>query len=304
MNFFFEETYDSKNWTFFKKSKNWSFFYQYDSLQEFKPFEPFHMTQRIEHFFWDMTQWIELFFNSTQRTVSQNDTKNWTLFTKWLKELNPFVNMTHRNFSELQRKEFFLIKYASQNSKNWTFFSQISRRIELFEKHDSQNWTIFHVTHGIEPFFPTWVIEIEPFFFTWLNELNLFFEYDSKNWTFFLNFDAKNWTFFLDMTQRIDPSLLNFDTNQRIEPFQKWLKEFNFLLELCLKELNFFFEKMSRRNDFFQLTPKLNFLKWLKFFNMTQRIELFVWFKELNFFFIVTQNFNFLKWLEELRPLF
>ena len=225
--------------------------------------------------------------------------------SKWHKELNPFLNMTHRNFSELQLKEFFLIKYASQNSKNWTFFSQISRRIELFEKHDSQNWTIFHVTHGIEPLLSNmshrnWIFLfymtqwIEPFFFfwIWLKELNFFF----------LNFDAKNWTFFLDMTQRIDPYLLNFDTNQRIEPFQKWLKEFNFLLELCLKE--FFYLK--------KWLEEMIFFNWLQNWTFLNDSNFSIWLKELNFLFdsknwtffflIVTQNFNFLKWLEELRP--
>ena len=67
---------DSKNWTFFTKSKNWSFFYQYDSLQEFKPFEPFHLTQRIEHFL-------------------EYDSKNWTCF-KMTQRIEPCLKMTQR----------------------------------------------------------------------------------------------------------------------------------------------------------------------------------------------------------------
>ena len=315
------------------------------------------MTQRIEHFL-DMTRRIEpfwmwlkelkfstendskngffgmwlkelnrIFKNLTQRIEhsSLGDSKNWTSSQRWLKELNPFLNMTHRNFSELQLEDFSyeicLTKLKELNllftnvSKNWTFFEEknMTHRTEPF----------FHVTHGIEPFFPTWVIEIEPFFlhdsknwtllfWIWLKELNFFFEYWLKELNFlFLENDAKNWTFFLGYDAKIDPSLLNFDTNQRIEPsFQKWLKEFNFLLELCLKELNFFFFwKKWLGEMILQLTPKSNFLEWLKFL---KGLNLFsIWLKELNFLFD-SKNWTFFfwlwlkiltsKWLEELRP--
>ena len=92
--------------------------------------------------------------------------------------------------------------------------------------------------------------------------------------------------FFLDNDAKIDPSLLNFDTNQKIEPsFQTWLKELNIILELCLKELNFFFETKKNSEKWFfsksifrmtQIFPQ----RIEPFFNMTQRIEPFVWFKE------------------------
>ena len=71
-------------------------------------------------------------------------------------------------------------------------------------------------------------------FWTWLSELNISFQADLKNWTF-LNYDSKN-CFFKNTTQSID---------------KKWLEPI-----------------------FFILTTTLNFLKWLKFFNMTPRIEL------------------------------
>ena len=109
---------------------------------EHERIEPsFFMTQRIEPIFWrdsiehfsDPKNWtfflntthrIELFFGMwlkelnrifkklTQRIdhSSLGDSKNWTLFTKWLKELN------------------LLFQY---DSKNWTFFSQMTRRLEL-----------------------------------------------------------------------------------------------------------------------------------------------------------------------------
>ena len=301
------------------------------------------LIQRIEHSFWTRLTKLNSFFgmwlkelnrifkNLTQRIEhsSLGDSKNWTLFTKWHKELNPFLNMTHRNFSELQLKKFSyeicLTKLKELNllftnvSKNWTFWRKnMTHRTEPF----------FHVTHGIEPFFPKWVIEIEPFFlhdsknwtllfWIWLKELNFFFEYWLKELNFlFLEYDAKNWTFFLGYDAKIDPSLLNFDTNQKLEPsFQKWLKELNFLLELCLKRVIFL--KKWLEEMIFQLTPKLNFFKmtqisqydskdWTFFqydsknwtFCLIQRIELFF------FFWLWPQNFNFLKWLEELRPLF
>ena len=149
----------------------------------------------------------------------------------------------------------------------------MTRRVELFWRKNMTNRTepFFHVTHGIEPFFPTWVIEIEPFFFhdakNWtlfLNmtrRMNLFSWIWRKDWSFSLKFcqnqKSKHWTFFSKMAQRIEPS------------FQNWLKELNFLLQICLIELNFF-EK---------------WLEEMNFFNMTQRIEFFVWFKELNLFF-------------------
>ena len=235
----------------FSDPKNWTFF--------------LNTTHRIELFFWNVTQRIEqdfqkfdsknwTLFTRRQRIEpsSQNDTKNWTLLWTWLTET--FLNYNSKNF--------FLMKYDSQNSKNWTFFSQMSQRIELSEeKHYSQNWT--------------WVIEIEPFFFTWLKELNLFFwlwlkelnffDYDSKNWTFdywlkelnlslkndsknlfshdsknltFFEYDSKNWTL---LWTWLTETFLNYNSKnwlfflvkylthktKRIEPSLSWLKELN-----------------------------------------------------------------------------
>ena len=38
--------------------------------------------------------------------------------------------------------------------------------------------------------------------------------------------------------------------SQRTEPFYKWLEDLNSLLEICLKELNFFFLKNDSKNWF------------------------------------------------------
>ena len=252
---FFFEIMTQRIELFSKKSKSWSFFYQYDSLQEFKPFEPFHMTQRIEHFFWNMTQWIELFFNLTQRIepclkmtqriepFPQNDSKNFVLwildselfffFSLWLLEWYCFVYFDFYNWT------FFILRPKGLNFfwfdlTQWIVFSQMSHRIEHFffflntteriehSEYDSKNWTTLSQNDS-----KTWT-----FSGIWLNGLN-FFQFDSKNWTFFchskelnlllLFHDAKNWTHFSE-TQ------LTTFLIQRIEPsFHKCLEELNFL---------------------------------------------------------------------------
>ena len=162
----------------------------------------------------------------------------------------------------------------------------MTRRVELFLKNMTHRTEpFFHVTHGIEPFFPTWVIEIEPFF------------HDAKNWTLFSEYDSKNEPFFLVYDAKIDPFLLNFDKIKEIEPsFQNWLKELNFLLQICLIELNFLFLKNDSKKWIFQydsknwtfcLIQRIEPLFWI----MTHRFKLFwiwlteMWLKELNFFF-------------------
>ena len=101
-----------------------------------------NMTQRIEHlnrvskkkdsengtllkWFFEMTHRIEpLFFE-----LFQDDSKSWSLFSIWLKELNFF----------------------SQNvSKNWTFFFKMLKELNLSFIwttfwHDSMNWTFFSI---------------------------------------------------------------------------------------------------------------------------------------------------------------
>ena len=278
--------HDAKNWTHFSDSQ----------LNTF-------LIQRIEHSFWTRLTELNSFFgmwlqelNPIFKILTQRiefDSKNWTLFTKWHEELNPFLNMTHRNFSELQLKEFFSNKICltklkelnlllTNDSKNWTF---------LKKKHDSQNWTIFpcdsrnwtllsNMSHRNWTFLFYMTQWIEPFFFwIWLKELNfLFLEYDAKNWTFFLGYDAK-----------IDPSLLNFDTNQKIEPsFQKRLKELNFLLEMCLKELHFF-EKMIRRNDF-SIDSKIELCKMTQIFQYDSKDWTFFQYDSKNWTFCLIQR--------------
>ena len=159
----------------------------------------------------------------------------------------------------------------------------------------------------------------------WLKALNPLFHYESTNRTHFSN-----------MSQGIEPFFkiwleeLNFFwiLTQRIELFWVWRKELNlfswiwrndwfFLLNFVNKELNFLF-----KND------SMNWI-WLKglnlfffFFNLTQRIELFVcfkmWLKELNFWTLLqiwltlriqpfwtfsydSTNWTYFTWLKELN---
>ena len=197
---------------FFKyDSKNWYIFWIW--LKELNFF--FDMTQRNWTFLLNATQRVEPFFNVIQRVfltkmtlsilpflkydsrielfLKNYDSQNWTLpinmthrmepfFSIWLKELNPFRNIT-------QRTEPF----STYDSKNWTFFS-----IELFQYYSKdENFSICfeelnpfliwpkELTFGkmsqiFEPFlnmtqridfFHTIQI-IEPYFENWLTELN------------------------------------------------------------------------------------------------------------------------------------
>ena len=187
------------------------------------------LIQRIEHSFWTRLTELNSFFgmwlkelnrifkNLTQRIEhSSLGDKELNLLHKMTQRIEPFCEHDSQKLFWITTQKF-LMKYDSQNSKNWTFFSQMSRRIELFEE---KTWLtelnpFFHVTHGIEPFFPRWAQEIEPFFFTWLKELNpSFFELWLKELNFFeywlkeLNLEP----FFKNLTQRIWTffSTLNF----------------------------------------------------------------------------------------------
>ena len=128
--------HDSKNWTFFFKfdSKNWTLF------------------------FWNTTQRIEC--DSKNCTFFPMWLKELNFFLMWLKELNFFCNVTQKIelffilltlFSDSMNWTFLFFEFYS---KNWTFFLNMTPRIEsFFFEYDSMNWTCFY---------------------KWLNELNLF----------------------------------------------------------------------------------------------------------------------------------
>ena len=103
----------------------------------------FHLTQRIETF--DQEIWLK-----ELSRVSKKDSKNGTLY-KGLIELN-----------------LFLWTSSQYDSKSWSLFFNMTRRIEPFFvfQYDSKNW-FFQNAQGIEPLFHM------NYFFTWL-ELNFF----------------------------------------------------------------------------------------------------------------------------------
>ena len=180
---------DSKNWTFFSQMtrrlelsftnmsdrNRRNFFFLIEKKKKMTPRIDFLKISIKKLYFDDSKNWVLFFFekhDSRNLTIFPCDSRNWTLlsnmthsnwilfFLTWLKELNPFWNMTQRveNFSWIF------------DSKNWIFF-----------EYDSKIWTFFlNVTHRIE-FFMTQRIE----FFQYDKD---FVEYDSKNRTFFFFF--------------------------------------------------------------------------------------------------------------------
>ena len=261
---------------------------------------------------------MNLFQFDSRIDFFQCDSKNWI----WLKGLNLyFHSMTQRiepSFSTWLKELNLLSKY---DSKNWTFFSTMTQKIELsFRnietvswKYDSKIWTSFliiwlkelnllsdNMTQRIELFVIISLKELNFFFLMWLEELNPFYIW------------LKELNFFLNLTQRIEPFLwiwlkeLNHFLNVtlRIEPlfFLIWLKELNTFF-IWFRELNFFFLK------------NIDSKNWTFFFNMTQKIEydskdwIFFWFNMTHRIFFqknVSKNCTlfFSVWLRQLNPLF
>ena len=174
----------------------------------------FCMAQRIDFFVWlkelkpfslNMTQRIETFF-------FEYDAENWCLFL--------FLPQRIETFSSLpQMIELFFFKNFI-DSKNWTFFSDMTQRNEIRKKKRLKELNLFfwNMTYRIEPLL---------FSLIWFKELN----FVSKKKTqkieiFFFNNDSKDWTlckrlielslfyepllnlilFFFLLTQRIEPS--------------------------------------------------------------------------------------------------
>ena len=248
-----------KNWTFLK-----------------------NMTQRIELFKCDLEPRIILQFDSNNwiwlkalNPPFQYDSKNWTLFWTWLTET--FLNYNSENC--------FLIKFDSQNSKNWTFFSQMTRRLDFsFSNMSDRNNFFFEkkMTRRID------FLKIS------IKLYKLYFD-DSKNWAFFFykkNMTHRNWTFF-HMTQRIEP-FFEYDS-------KNWK---NFMI-FWLKELNLFWIWLENLNFFLNVTHRIELFYWLKemsscfqndkdFVEYDSKNRTFVWIclQELNLFW------NFTQWIE------
>ena len=123
--------YDAQNWTshlFSNMTHRFFFWIWLTELNVFLWYDPkkglkfCDMIQRSE-FFWYDSQNLTL-FNITRRLepFSPIDSKNWTFFSKWLKEVNFFIwqNMT-------QRFDFFCY-----DSKNRTLFWMWLKELNLF----------------------------------------------------------------------------------------------------------------------------------------------------------------------------
>ena len=285
------------NWTLFR-SKELNILFEYDSQNW--------------TLFWNVTQRIEPDFQKI-------DSKNWSLFTRRLKELNPLHKMTQRI------EPFFLKVWPST--------------IEPFEKYDSKDWTLlFNMTQRIEPSFHKWLEDlnfllqiclIESNFFLkkkkkrWLQEL-IFWKYQSKYRNFILMtqrielFFLKNMTHgtepFFHVTHGIEPFFPTwliviesffFDMTQRIEPFLEYdSKSWKFFMNFWLKELNLFWIWLENLNFSWMWLTELNFLTRIEFFSVWQR---FCWIrlKESNLFLkICSKNFFFSVWFSELNLFF
>ena len=182
-------------------------------LTELNPLFFFKMSQRIEYFFQKNAQRIEPLFHLNYYFL--HDSMNWTFFNLtrrvesfqiWLKNLNLRLSMTQRSepfWTWLKEVNFF-----EHYSENGTLFSRRRKELNLFSKYDSKNWNFF-----------LWI---------WLKELNFFFWYDSKKWN--LKKDSKSWTCF----------------------FLIWLTELNLLFSLFwFKELNFVSKKETQKIEIF-----------------------------------------------------
>ena len=93
-------------------------------------------------------------------------------------------------------------------SKNSTFLEKMTRRID-FLKNINQGKETFLMTQRIEPFFVKNQL--------WPTELNHFLHMSHRIEPFFPTWLIKNWTLLFNMTQRIEPDFQNL--TQRIEPF-------------------------------------------------------------------------------------
>ena len=173
---------------------------------------------------WTLLKWlIEL--NLFLWTSFQYDSKRWSFFPIWLKDLNFFPKMSqrieplfHMNFFKwIKELNLFCYQYDSIFSKKST------QRFETF---------CWIMTQRAEFFFWIWLKDL--IFWTWLKELNFFFQIDWKNGTLFwkkkkrfkqLNFSHQNNSKIrlkgLNLFQ-YDSKILN--TFQRVELTFVWIR--------------------------------------------------------------------------------
>ena len=189
------------------------------------------------------------------------DSKNWTLFSIWPQELNPFKTwlkeLNHFLPNMTQRIEPFFFSWGGCDSKNWTFFEKYVSLWEFntFEPfHVTQRIVLFHMTQRLGVFFfKNLTFMNRTFFPVWLKELTLFFFSTTQRIEFFLE----------TTTQRIEIFSLQ-KTTQRIVLFSIWLKNLSFFLQKKRPSRIQLFEKDDSKNWTF-------FWVWLKELNPFQK---------------------------------
>ena len=207
---------------------------------------------------------IEITFFFKKKNMTH---RNWTFFT-WLKELNPFLNMTQR----IEKISWFF------DSKNWTYFEYDSKiwifswmwLTELNFFIDSKKWVLFFRMTKI---FVEYNSKNRTFVWICLQELNLFWNFtqwiehsaqkDSKNWTLK---DYLNNKTFLWIGESIWLKELNFFSKISLKnywPFFDMTHRIELLFRTWLTELNFFFKNMTHWD--WTLLFFLSQRKWLLF---------------------------------------
>ena len=213
-----------------------------------------------------MSQRFQPFFSNTQRVAPfffQYDAKNWTLFFEydakkrtpfsfiWRKELKHLIKKyDSKNWTVCQKKKktdskngtlykglielnLFLWTSSQYDSKSWSLFFNMTRRIEPFLFSNMTQRIDFQNAQGIEPLFHM------IYLLFYMTRIELFFDqYDSKSRIF-----HKKWlkvlNTFLNLTERVEPFL---HWTQRIELFSICLKELS-LFKIWVQKWKFFLKK-------------------------------------------------------------
>ena len=146
------------------------FFFFFEEIQRIEPFflilrkelNPFsriwlkevnssYKTQRLENFFFNMTQRLQPFEHDSMNWASfLHDSKNWTFSGIWLNGLNTFVRaqvtQSTEPFLECVSNNWAFFFFFECVSQNWAFFF-------FFFERDSKNWTLKKsATQRNEPF--------------------------------------------------------------------------------------------------------------------------------------------------------
>ena len=181
-----------------------------------------------------------------------------------------FTNMTHSKNSSLLNLFIWL--------KELNTFLNMTQRIGLVSK-----WL-----KELNLFFSKWLKEFNLFFSKWLKELNLFSQMtrrldfslsnmSDRNTFFWKKDDSKNW--------------FSENINQIIQTLF-WLKEFFFFKKITwLIEIELFSHDSKNWTLFWIWLENLNF-----FLNVTHRIELFYWLKEMSSFFFFQNDIDFVEY--------